>query len=652
VPGRRLPIPESPLVLQPPAMVDDTRVGTQLGGYRIERVIGRGGMSSVYLAHHVRLERRVALKLLAPELADSERFRDRFLRESRLAASIDHPNIVPIYDADEADGTLFIAMRYVEGSDLKDVIRAEGRLDAARTAAIIDQIASALDAAHARGLVHRDVKPGNVLLTPEDHVYVSDFGLTKRAVSVSGLTATGQLVGTIDYVAPEHIKGEMVDGRADVYSLGCVVVECFTGHVPYPRDLEVGVLWAHVEEPPPKVTDERPDLSVEVDEVVAAAMAKDPDERTAAAGEVATGLRSALGLEAPTGEQPAPPRPRPARKPRRRRGLIAAVVGVGLLVAVGGAVLMAGGGGGETTVPPVNSVARIDAGATAFSTPVSVGQDPTGVAIAEDGDLWVINQGDSTVSRIDPENGEVTSTKSTLGIPTGVAAGEGAVWVSNGFGGPSGTGEVIRVDLTDESVEAAFASGNAKAIVVAFGSIWLADADRDLVLRFDPEDLDAAPLEIPTDEDTNASAAPRWLAVGTGAAEGIWVANELGDTVLRIDPETNEVAGRIQVESPFAVAADDHGVWVTSDLNDRVHLFDPAGRAVRTFDTADGVLDGPTAIVIARSAVWIGSDLELAVARIDPETNAIERIAVDGITGGMVVDDDGGVWVAVRAQTV
>ncbi len=637
-------------------MVDDTRVGTELGGYRIERVIGRGGMSSVYLAHHVRLERRVALKLLAPELADSERFRDRFLRESRLAASIDHPNIVPIYDADEADGTLFIAMRYVEGSDLKQVIRSEGRLDADRTSAIVGQVASALDTAHALGLVHRDVKPSNVLLTPEDHVYVSDFGLTKRALSVSGLTATGQLVGTIDYVAPEHIKGDAVDRRADVYSLGCMVFECLSGHPPYPRDLEVGVLWAHVEEPPPRVTGERPELSPEIDDVVAAAMAKDPGARTATAGEVAAGLRSAFGLDVGTPE----PRARvvtrkeglPEHRRWRRTALLAAVVGLSILVAAAVAVLLSGGGD-EPIVPSANSLARIAGDASVFSEAVPVGVDPTGVAASEDGDLWVINQDDSTVSRIDPESGEVTSTKSTLGIPSGVATGEEAVWITNGFGGPSGTGQVVRLDLADESVEPAFSSGNAKAIVVAFGSIWLADTDRDVVLRHDPEDLDAAPIEIPTDEDPNASAAPRSLSVGTGAAEGIWVANELGDTVLRIDPKTNEVADRIQVESPTAVAADASDVWVTSEINDRVVRFDAAdGRTLRTYQTADGVLDGPTAIVITPDGVWFGSVLESAIARLDAETDAIDRIAIDGITGGMVVDANRDVWVAVRAQTV
>ena len=636
-------------------MAEDTRVGTELAGYRIERAIGRGGMSVVYLAEHVRLGRSVALKLLSPELADSERFRDRFLRESRLAASIDHPNIVPIYDADEADGTLFIAMRYVEGTDLKELIRSEGRLDAGRTAAIVGQVASALDAAHALGLVHRDVKPSNVLLTPDDHVYVSDFGLTKRALSVSGLTATGQLVGTIDYVAPEHIKGDAVDRRADVYSLGCMVFECLSGHAPYPRDLEVGVLWAHVEEPPPTVTQERPDLPPEVDDVVASAMAKDPEARTASAGEVAAGLRAALRIEAPSGEAWSPPKAPPSPSGRRRRAvLVATVVGVLAVLGVGAALLLSGGGEGGSPVPAADTVARIEAGSTAFAESVPVGQDPAGVAVGEDGDLWVINQGDSTVSRIDPESGEITSTKSTLGIPTGVAAGEGSVWITNGFGGPSGTGQVVRLDLTDGSVEPAFDSGNAKAIVVAFESIWLADADRDLVLRYDPEDLDAPPIEITTDDDPNASAAPRSLSVGTGAAEGIWVANELGDTVVRIDPETNEKAEpRIQVESPSAVAADDSGVWVTSEIGDRVVRFDAVdGRTLRTYQTADGVLDGPTAIVIAPDGVRFGSVLKPAIARLDPETDAIERVAIDGITGGMVLDANGDVWVAVRAQTV
>ncbi|MEX2420796.1 MAG: protein kinase [Actinomycetota bacterium] len=418
----------------------DLGAGSEFAGYRIESMLGRGGMGVVYLAEHLGMGRKVALKVLAPDLAEDERFRERFVRESRLAASLEHPNIVPIHEAGEVDGVLYIAMRYVEGSDLKQAIRDQGRLEPLRTSAIVDQVASALDAAHARGLVHRDVKPANVLLTPDDHAYVSDFGLTKRAVSVSGLTETGQLIGTIDYVAPEQIKGDPVDHRADVYSLGCLLFECLTGHAPYPRDIEVGVLWAHVETPPPSLTEERPDLPPAVDDVVALAMAKDPAERTAAAGAVAAGFRSALGLEVSPVGLPTVRRPKPKpKKPRRRMVVAAAVAGVALLAAAGMFFLSQGGGAG-VVVPSANSVARIDSDTNAFDEAVRVGEDPTGIAIGEDGDLWVINQADSTVSRIDPDSGEVTTTKSTLGIPTGIAAGEGAVWITNGFGSQSGTG--------------------------------------------------------------------------------------------------------------------------------------------------------------------------------------------------------------------
>jgi streptogramin lyase/predicted Ser/Thr protein kinase len=634
-------------------MAEDTRVGTQLAGYRIEGVIGRGGMSVVYLAEHVRLGRKVALKVLAPELAGSERFHDRFLRESKLAASIDHPNIVPIYDADEAEGVLYIAMRYVEGSDLKQAIREEGRLEPLRTSVIVDQVASALDAAHARGLVHRDVKPANVLLTTDDHAYVSDFGLTKRAVSVSGLTETGQLIGTIDYVAPEQIKGDPVDHRADVYSLGCLLFECLTGHAPYPRDIEVGVLWAHVETPPPTVTEERPDLPPEVDDVVALAMAKDPADRTAAAGDVAAGFRSALGLAVPPGSRGVLPRHKPTPKIRHRRTLIVvAVAGVAFLAAAG-VFLLSQGGGADVVVPSADSVARIDASTNAFDDATRVGEDPSGVAVGDDGDVWVINQADSTVNRIDPETGEVTTTKSTLGIPTGVAAGEGAVWITNGFGSQSGTPQVVMVEPSDDSVDVAFQSDDAKAIVVAFGAIWLADAERDRVLRYDPRDLTADPFEIPMD-DSETTSSPRYLTVGTDAASGIWVVNELGGSIVRIDPETNAVAGRIQIESPTAVAADDEGVWVTSEPNDQVQRFDPVDRTtVVTLEAGDGIPDGPTAIAISADGVWVASDLEPVVVRIDPATNeVIERLAIGGITGAMTADPDGNVWVTVREQAV
>jgi serine/threonine-protein kinase len=272
--------------------------GRKLGAYLIEEQIGRGGMGVVYRAEQPGLGRKVALKLIAPQLAQEPAFRDRFRRESRLAAAIDHPNIIPVYEAEIAgNDLLYIAMRYVEGTDLREIIQREGRLDVRRAASIVAQTASALDAAHARDLVHRDVKPANVLIAgapPHEHAYLTDFGLTKHIASDSALTETGQWVGTLDFVAPEQIMGEAVDGRADVYSLGCVLYEALVGQPPYPRDADVAKIYAHLNEPPPRVTDHLPELSPEFDAVIARALAKRRDDRYATAGEMGEAVRALL----------------------------------------------------------------------------------------------------------------------------------------------------------------------------------------------------------------------------------------------------------------------------------------------------------------------------------------------------------------------
>src|SRR5919201_2553462 len=217
-------------------MSKDSRIGTEIAGYRVESVIGRGGMSVVYLATQAFPSRRVALKLLAPEIADQEGFRERFIRESNAAASIDHPNVIPIYGAGDDGGVLWIAMRYVEGEDLGRLLEREGPLPLERAVTIVSQVGQALDAAHERGLVNRDVNPGNVLIGKGDHAYLTDFGLIKRREGASRYTKTGQFMGSVDYAAPEEIRGEEVDHRADVYSLGCVLYECLTGRPPYPRE--------------------------------------------------------------------------------------------------------------------------------------------------------------------------------------------------------------------------------------------------------------------------------------------------------------------------------------------------------------------------------------------------------------------------------
>jgi len=257
----------------------------------------RGGMAAVYRALDVRLGRVVALKVLAPHLGEDEGFRQRFMRESRAAAGVDHPNIIPVFEAGEADGVLFIAMRYVEHGDVRMLIDTEGRLNPSRTARIAAQVAAALDTAHVHGLVHRDVKPGNILLAQDsndaDHVYLSDFGLSKHSLAPTTLTSTGQFLGTLDYVSPEQIQGHPVDGRADQYALACTVVEMLTGAPPFSRDDSMALMWAQLESEPPRVTQRRPELPPAVDEVIGAAMAKSPASRYPTCRDFALALRAA-----------------------------------------------------------------------------------------------------------------------------------------------------------------------------------------------------------------------------------------------------------------------------------------------------------------------------------------------------------------------
>ncbi|GAA2771053.1 protein kinase domain-containing protein [Streptomyces showdoensis] len=279
---------------------DSGLIGKRIAGYRVEEEIGRGGMAVVYRAHDLNLDRTVALKLLAPELARDDTFRRRFAHESRVAASIDHPHIVPVFEASETEGMLYIAMRYVPGQDLRALEDREGALDPVTTGRIAIQVASALDAAHAHDLVHRDVKPGNILVAEgtdrdhPEHVYLTDFGLTKKSLSLTGFTTVGQFVGTLDYVAPEQISGKPVDGRCDVYSLGCVVFEMLTGVVPFRRDDDIAVLWAQQYDPPPPLSEVRAGLPDAADTVLGKALAKAPEERYGTCLEFVMELRAAL----------------------------------------------------------------------------------------------------------------------------------------------------------------------------------------------------------------------------------------------------------------------------------------------------------------------------------------------------------------------
>jgi serine/threonine protein kinase len=288
---------------------ETTRIGSVLAGYRIESLLGRGGMSVVYLAEHVRLGRKVALKVLAAPLANDDNFRERFVRESQRAAELDHPNVIPIYDAGEveggdADGLLYIAMRYVAGSDLRSLLKQQRRLSLGRTLFVLEQVAGALDVAHDHSLIHRDVKPANILIAePSEHVYLTDFGVAKQTTAPE-LTRTGVFIGTVDYAAPEQIEGLALDGRTDVYALGCVLYECLAGRPPFDREAEVAVMHAHLITPPPKLTDARPDLPKTLDRVIASAMAKSMGDRFATCPALVDAAREAVLQRRPTSARP------------------------------------------------------------------------------------------------------------------------------------------------------------------------------------------------------------------------------------------------------------------------------------------------------------------------------------------------------------
>src|SRR3954447_10526072 len=309
-------------------------VGSVVAGHRIVSLLGEGSTGAVYLAE--RDGEQVALKVLSPEFARDERFRKRFMRESEIAAGLSHDHVVPILGFGEADGELYLAMRHVEGSDLRALLAREGALEPTRALDLLGQIGDALDEAHARGLVHRDVKPANILVDGE-HAYLADFGLAKHASSASSLTGERSFVGTIAYVAPEQVKGEKVDGRADVYSLGCMLHEALAGAPPFDRESELAVVYAHLNELPPRASDVRPALPEQLDPVLRRAMAKDPRRRYASCGEMIDAARAALS----------DPRTRRSRR-LPAVALLAAAAAVAVAVAV---VALATGGDAHSNKP-------------------------------------------------------------------------------------------------------------------------------------------------------------------------------------------------------------------------------------------------------------------------------------------------------------
>jgi ABC-type branched-subunit amino acid transport system substrate-binding protein/streptogramin lyase len=619
-------------------MKADIAPGSTFGRYRIESQIGRGGMGVVYKASDPSLERAVALKLVAPELVEDERFRARFLKEPRLAASLEHPNVVPIYEAGERDGQLYLAMRYVEGSDLRSVLARERTLAPERAVAILGQVAGALDAAHARGLVHRDVKPANVLLDEGEHVYLTDFGVTKQVGGDS--TDTGQLVGTLDYLAPEQIRGEPVDARSDCYALGCVLYECLAGAPPFRRDSEAETLWAHIQDEPPPLPG-----YPKLDPVLRRALAKDKEERQANCAELIDEARDALGLAAPAAA-------RRARATGRLLGRRRAILAAGLLLLggsiVAGVVTLATGGADADATPVGNGIATIDAGGDEVASFVETASAPSNIAVGE-GAVWVLNTQKETISRIDPRTGAIAGTIESRRRPTDIAAGAGAVWVGNGSGrGGNYTTSISRVDpetgrvtntvkLPNRSAGSFYvptANWGFPGIAVGAGAVWAINPDGTV------SHIDAHTGDLVATIDV----APEAIAAGK---EGVWMLD--GPSVTPIDPRTNRIGQtmRFGAQATTAIAVGAGSVWVTAAEEGVVWRIEPGPDPVsRTIDVGLGA----SYVAFGEGSVWTANYIDGAVTRIDPATNAVDARVQIGAAQALAVGA-GSAWVSTAGVT-
>jgi class 3 adenylate cyclase/DNA-binding beta-propeller fold protein YncE len=607
----------------------EVKIGAEFLGYRIEEQIGHGGMGIVYRAYDLRLKRTVALKLVTPELALDERFRERFARETEIAMSLEHPNVVPIHDAGDVAGRLYLAMRLVAGTDLRKLLRAEGALEPSRALAICRQVANALDAAHAKGLVHRDVKPSNILLDEAEHVYLADFGLTRRLEEKGAQAGEGRSVGTPAYLAPEQIEGGPVDERADVYSLGCVLYECLTGEAPFVDGSRLAVAWAHLEGEPPSASERDSDLPEAIDPVLRGAMAKSPDERCRTCAALIEAADAAFGIRS---------------RPRRRRRLLAAALGAAAIAAVAAALLF--GGGDATPILVPNSLVKIDLESDKVVDVVPVGRVPHEIEIVGRY-VFAASEGDGTLTRVDTRTGAVVNS-GKFDASDGLAAdGANRLWVTS-----LDRRQVTSVDATLplDQVEGIASQRvllprgtRGTSLTVGGGALWIAmyGAEGGIVERWRLDPLGRQRtyrlglVDYPLNVTFGYGAA--WIALGAPA-----------DAVLRIDARSGR-ARRIPVGSfPVGVAAGFGSVWVVHRDDDTVRRIDPVTGRTRRVIAVGHV---PAGIAVGRQSMLVTNQCDGTVLRIDPATSRVVETIELGYHPQWLAVGGGFAWVGV-AQDV
>ncbi len=619
--------------------------------HRIVGLAGRGGMGVVYRAIDLDLDRVVALKVITPALADDPDFRARFVAESKSAAAIEHPHVIPLYYSGEREGVLFIVMRFVDGPDLRALVRAEGLLEPERAANIIAQIGGALDAAHAHGLVHRDVKPANVLLGEDEHAYLTDFGLTKREASTGGVSRSGGWVGTLGFVAPEQIRGERVDARTDVYALGCVLVHALTGGAPYLRDSDEATLWAHLNAAPP--VDRVP---AEFAAVVERALSKDPDDRFPSAGDLgraalaAAGRSGSIGPERNVGRGEAAPDGTPQTEATARVGTVPhegethvsppdPTRSPGDSPGTGGATALTAGGGG-----PRGFAARVRTRGVLAAAALLVVAVVATILLAGGGDDATSTGNTNTATtttRTHPT--EVGAPITNVTRPNGITVSKHRVWVLS-----NSDGKVLVLDAqTGETKRQVDIGDGGTGIAAGFGSIWAVKAAKGAhsLLRLNP----STGRRVGSAIQIAYPGLPNIVAVGEGA---VWVGvrkaghrDGSGESLVRVD---RNGGGQEAIPIPGGVgdiAVGEGAVWITTSHGGNVIRVNPGNvHNVRTIKVGDG-LDG---IAVGEGAVWVADRDGKSLRRVNPTSFNVRRVAL-GVAPARVTVGGGSVWVTARA---
>jgi YVTN family beta-propeller protein len=606
-----------------------------VAGHEILHEAGRGGSGVVYAARHLRLDVVRALKILDVRDSHDSTFRVRFARESQLAASFEHPNVVPVYEAGEVDGSPYLSMRFVDGANLAQVLASEGRLSPDRTCTLLRQVGAALDAAHERGLVHRDVKPANILIERDgetERVFLGDFGLSRLVTSASRVTASSEMLGTVNYVAPEQISGTDVDRRADVYSLACVAYECLVGEPPFMRETQLATMFAQANDPRPSPSARRPDLSRALDSVFARALAIARSERPDTASGFVDELIGALSGQSAHRWPPARP---------LRAGGLATVALASILAVIALTVVVTSR---EPAREPAPSTDRSDA-STGTGPPtarpaatIELSATPTDLALGAL-NLWATSSPGRSLTPVVPASGDDPASPIPVdGAPSAVITGFGSVWMVD-----AASGDVIRSDPGEELFPTRVAVGGRPSdLAPSTTHMWVLGRRADAASLIDPT-TNSVTRAVPTGD------APAAIGIGEG---GVWIANAGDGTISHLEPLFGRrrgppiaVGGR-----PAALAVGEAGVWVVDSARQQVIRISAGSGQIGPAIDVGGV---PAAITTGFGYAWVALR-EGSVQRIDPaELRAVGDPIPVGKKPTAIVAGNGYVWAASeREETV